>query len=348
MALPNHFRRWLRFCALVGWRGFIGSTFIGATLSFASDHYPTAEAEIDWYIPPENTTQPVVAELVAPGESSPETWRQPPSQLPQTSPILGPVETPPVVNLHRVEGRFETLSGGELGMDSVDGSATLQFAELDQFSISPRAGVMFVDGPTRTDLPARLYSGQVEFRWFQDWEPFFLDLAVIPGLFTDGDATGSQAFRLQGRAVGYLAFSEETQVALGATYLDRDDVPLLPIVGLIHSPREDIRIEAMFPRPRLLKRIAEDSAGETWAYLQGELGGGSWAIERPGRWGRNRIDIASYRDYRLIAGIERRVTEGGSALLEAGYVFGRELTYESGRGDYDPEGTFLIRCGLTH
>lgn len=341
MALPNHFRRWLRFCALVGVGGFGAVTPI-----FALD--PTPEAEIDWYIPSENTTQPVVAEMVAPGEVAPETWRNPPSGKSENTFIPSPVQPPPVVTLDRMEGRFETLSGGELGMDSVEGSANLKFAELDQFSITPQAGVMFVDGPTQTDLPARLYSGQVEFRWTPNLEPLFLDLALTPGVFTDGDALGRDAFRLQARAVGYLAFSKETQVALGATYLDRDDVPVLPIVGLIHSPREDVRIEAMFPRPRVLQRIAKDSAGETWAYLQGELGGGAWAIERPTRRGRGRSDIASYRDYRLIAGIERRVTDGGSALLEAGYVFGRELTYESGRGDYDPEGTFLIRCGITH
>jgi hypothetical protein len=34
--------------------------------------------------------------------------------------------------------------------------------------------------------------------------------------------------------------------------------------------------------------------------------------------------------------------------LEAGYVFGRNITFSSGNGDFDPQNTILIRGGITY
>lgn len=251
------------------------------------------------------------------------------------------------VNLKSATGRFTMLAGhgDNLGMDLLDGEVLFTLRELENLTFGPSAGIVFLDGPRRVDLPSRLYTTQFELRWFgQIAEPVFYELAFIPAIFTDGENIGSDAIRLQMRAVGYLAFSEQTQLVLGATYLDREDVPLLPIFGLLYSPREDIKLEFVFPRPRVLKRISADSAAETWIYAAGELGGGSWAIERKN--GRN--DIASYRDYRLLFGLEQRQLERWTGNIEAGYVFGRELEYESGRGDYSPDSTLILRLALSH
>src|SRR5690606_25815413 len=182
------------------------------------------------------------------------------------------------------------------------------------------------------------------FRWFgQIATPVFYELAFMPAIFTDGENLGSDALRLQGRGVGYLAISEQTQFALGVTYLVRDDVPVLPIFGVLHKPRDDLNLEIVFPRPRILTRVAQQAYGETWGYLAGELGGGSWAIERQN----GRDDIASYRDYRVLLGIEQRSTDDWTAAVEAGYVFGRELEYARGRGDYSPDNTLLLRLALS-
>lgn len=253
------------------------------------------------------------------------------------------------IYLKKSTARYTMLAGqgNDIGMDILDGETTVAFLGVpgQGLTITPSAGVIFLDGPTRTDLPPRLYTSQLEFRWFgQIATPVFYEVAFMPALFTDGNNTGSDALRLQGRAVGYLATSEQTQFVLGATYLDRKDVPFLPVFGVLHSPKDGVKFELVFPRPRIMERVSSNEYGETWAYLAGELGGGSWAIERKN----GRDDIASYRDFRVMLGLEQRNMPAWTAAVEAGYVFGRALEYQSGRGNFDPDDTFLLRLALSH
>lgn len=336
MPLTTPFQRRCRYLVL-------GLCVFASVPAFAQS--PESDrSTIDWLVPVEPPTEPVSIESMTPGAPAPELTddkRSPNSWITAEPPAVGSTQ-----KYHWSVGpvRLETLVGGDLGMDSFVGNATLEFRDLKQFTVSPQTRVVFLDGPTQTDLPPRLYSGLVEFRWFDRiGKPFFYELAFMPGIFTDGNALGGNAWRFQGRAVGYLAISEQTQFALGATYLDRDDVPVLPILGVIHSPREDVRLEILFPRPRVLKRIANDSAGESWVYVSGEFGGGAWAIERANGQG----DIANYRDYRLLGGFERKFSSGAAAVLEGGYVFGRQLNYASARGDFNPNPAFVLRCGFS-
>jgi hypothetical protein len=253
----------------------------------------------------------------------------------------------PFASLKKATGRYTMLAGqgNDLGMDMIDGETLFAFRDAPNLVVGPSGGVIFLDGPVRTDLPAQLYTAQFDARWSgQIGRPFFYDLAFMPAIYTDGNNTGTDALRLQARAIGYLAFSEQTQIALGGTYLGRKDVPFLPIFGLLYAPSDDLKYELVFPRPRILKRVEQGEYGDTWAYLAGELGGGSWAVTRQD--GRN--DIASYRDYRLLIGLEQRNTPAWTANIEAGYVFGRQLQYQSGRGDYEPDNTFLLRLAMSH
>jgi len=108
-------------------------------------------------------------------------------------------------------------------------------------------------------------------------------------------------------------------------------------------PREDVRLEVIFPRPKLAYRLMRDESQSRWVYLAGEFGGGSWAIERT----TGSKDVATYSDWRLILGLENKFANKTSWLFEAGYVFNRQLDYNSGAGDFDPGDTAMIRAGLT-
>lgn len=289
---------------------------------------------------------PAAAQIGSAAEATPDIPEPPQFRSPQSEARLPPVAEPGVT-LKNATGRYSMLAGkgNSLGMDMLDGEAAFVFRDIPELTVGPSAGVVFVDGPRRTDLPDQLYAAQVDFKWAgQIATPLFYEIAFMPAVFTDGDNLSSDALRLQAQAVGYLAFSEQTQIALGATYLDREDVPILPIVGLLHRPNDDLKLELVFPRPRILGRVARKGDAETWAYVAGELGGGSWAIERTS----GRDDIASYRDYRLLVGLEQKRLERWAAAVEAGYVFGRELEYDSHRGDYSPDSTVLLRLALSH
>lgn len=77
----------------------------------------------------------------------------------------------------------------------------------------------------------------------------------------------------------------------------------------------------------------------TWLYIAGELSGGTWAIERDETWD----DNITYRDLRLVFGIETCEITSFRTALELGYEFNRKLSYRSNIGDYAPEDCLMIR-----
>jgi hypothetical protein len=99
----------------------------------------------------------------------------------------------------------------------------------------------------------------------------------------------------------------------------------------------------MAPRPRIAWRVAHEDDRQSWAYIVGEFGGGTWAIQRAD--GTN--DVATIRDYRLLLGYEQKWSAQNSWLVEAGYVFNRRVEYNSEIGDSDLDDTALVRFGLT-
>ena len=81
-------------------------------------------------------------------------------------------------------------------------------------------------------------------------------------------------------------------LVFGIDYLDRGDIKLLPVGGLIWTPNPAMRFEVVFPRPRAVFQLSDRYR----LYVSGELGGGSWAIRRVSQ----DDDLATYRDLRVL------------------------------------------------
>jgi hypothetical protein len=130
----------------------------------------------------------------------------------------------------------------------------------------------------------------------------------------------------------------------GVIYLDRYDVNLLPAGGLLWTPADDRRFELIFPRPRLAWRVAERPRASHWLYVAAEFGGNQWAMQST--TGRDQIIVI--RDYRLLAGWERRPANLGlSWRFETGWVTGRSVEYYlSDQPWLSPSDTFLMRGGV--
>lgn len=180
------------------------------------------------------------------------------------------------------------------------------------------------------------------------WSPRFgLDLAVTPGLYGDYEQVGDGALRITGYAAGVVNWTERAKLVLGATYQDRDDYPALPIAGMVWTPHDDLKCDLVFPRPKIAQRLRWPGACtedvQDWLYLAGELGGGIWAFQRAGV-----TDVASYRDYRAILGLERWDLVGLDFHMELSYVFGRRLSYRSGAADVTPSDGLMLGAGVTY
>jgi hypothetical protein len=219
---------------------------------------------------------------------------------------------------------FESLGGAKIG---------------DMPSLVTGFGFHLLDGPVQTDMPPRLFDfsiGVADRRLIQPNIGY--DILFCVGAFSDFEGSARDGVRYPSHAVTFLRLNPTSELVLGIDYLDWDDLQLLPVVGTIWSPTDWLRVEAVFPRPRVAARIKDTS---TWVYFGGELDGGTWAIERV-----NLVDDnATYRDLRLVLGWETLLADSLSSSFEIGYVFDRKLSYSSGIGDYDPPDGFMVRMG---
>lgn len=215
--------------------------------------------------------------------------------------------------------------------------------------ITPGFAVNYLEAPEGADLPARVYEATTQFRWWKRFTPQFgIDFSVTPGVFSDFEQQTDEAFRTPGHVAARYEWTPTANLVFGVAYLDREDVNVLPIGGLVWTPREDLKLELVVPRPRIARRFywlgAVTKEVQDWAYVAGEFGGGTWAIRRAA--GAN--DVLTYRDYRVLLGVERKALDGLDARLEIGYVFSREIEYASNIPDIRPSDTVMARAGLTY
>jgi hypothetical protein len=321
---------------------------------------PAEEPTLDWLAPttvvnleptPHVTTDPSLLQLPQVPQGAPDATRNRALEIVQRRDEYA-------VRRYR-QGFFQRLrlsgswidgSGDDgLGIGNLDTSFTVA-VPLGSFEnlllVTPGFEVDFVNGPTQVDTPARLYDTGVDFMWrkqFNDrWGSM---LAVRPAISSDFQ-TSQDAFRLTGRALATWQWVPERLALLfGIVYLDRNDLPLLPGVGLIWTPHPDWRLDLIFPRPKLARRLVfVPRQREDWVYLGGSLGGRTWAVERPS----GVSDQLTLRDYRLYLGWERIVEGGGGLFVEAGIVLGRELEYEVIPLTLSFDNAFLIRGGINY
>lgn len=233
-------------------------------------------------------------------------------------------------------------SGEDVGMVDLDSRLTLYFPYVQGLLITPGYSTHMINGPLTTDLPATLYDNWIEFRWLKKWnDRWSSDLVVSPSLYTDYDNLSSDAFRITGRAIALYTASPEWQWAFGVVYLDRDDIKAIPAAGAIWTPNDDWKVEVLFPRPRIMRKLFGDETLTKWAYLGGEFGGNTYAIERPGAV----RDVVTYSALRMYVGYEVKRKKGFSPRVELGWTFNRSLEYESGVGDMDLPSTAMLRIG---
>lgn len=210
--------------------------------------------------------------------------------------------------------------------------------------ITPYYQMRLLAGPLNTDLPPRLHDAYVDFMWVpQIVNRWLLILSVSPGVYTDFQKWNDDAFRITGKAlVRYDLFPDELQIIAGVLYLGRDDLMLLPAGGVIWTPTDDLRLELIFPTPKLAARFNVGDGFEDWAYFRAEYGGNTYAITREN----GEEDKVTWQDIRLLLGIERKLNGGAGFRIEAGYVLGRKVDFASNRGDFTAEDSWLLRGGV--
>ena len=259
------------------------------------------------------------------------------------------------------DGMFQKLifnatwldSGGAdgLGMSELELKTVLGLpipSRRSPILLTPTFSVDYLDEPAGADLPFRVYEASVQFRWWKRFTPRFgIDFALTPGVYSDFQQSTDEAVRTPGHVVGRFEWTPNVHFVLGVAYLDRPDLDWLPIGGIVWTPHEDLKLDLVFPRPRVARRVywlgALTDEVQHWAYVAGEFGTKVWAIQRGGA-----NDLLTYRDCRLLLGLERKALYGLDVKLEVGYVFSRQIEFVTGSPEIDPADTVMLRLGLTY
>ncbi|QDT31729.1 hypothetical protein [Thalassoglobus polymorphus] len=203
----------------------------------------------------------------------------------------------------------------------------------------------FLKGPLQPDVRAQTYDLTFEVNHAEQLnDTWGVHFQISPTWATDWDNKTGDAFRLIGGGLISMKYDDGVSLLFGATYLDRPDLPVVPTAG-VRIWDEDFELDLVVPRPRIAWRTdTGENEKETWVYFAGELGGGSWAIEREF----NRKDIMGYRDYRLLVGCETKEPDGSRQVLEFGWVFDRRIDFDRYGGSQHLGDTAVIRIGQTY
>lgn len=236
---------------------------------------------------------------------------------------------------------WRTGSGNRFGEFALEGIHADPVEGWDGLSLTHGNGFHFLGGPSATDMPPRLFDFNWGLHWFGEVTDFWwLDLGFSGGLYTDFEDSVREGWRFPAHAVASWEMSNEIQPVFGVSYFDRDNLGLLPVAGAIVRPDDGLRLELVFPEPRIAWRVSADEEKERWLSLSGRIGGGEWAIER---FGSGLADVATYNEYQLVLAFDTVDRSHSVSSIELGYIFERDLEYRSGVGNTTLPETFFIR-----
>lgn len=258
--------------------------------------------------------------------------------------------------------------GSDLEIHSSEASVAFAFPNFmggtQPLYILPSFGLHLFNGGGERDaanpngfLDGKYYDAFIEAGWQSDPNRILgLELGAQVGLFTNFNDIDSDSLRGLGLAQIKLRLTPATTLKFGAAYVDRIEVGLLPVGGILWQPTPNQRYDIYFPKPKLARYLTTVGLQDVWGYIGGEFGGGSWYFSNGPLGSGGQFD---YRDLRVTLGLEwglnHLVASGRrTGFFEAGYVFDREVIIRN--PTLSPTGllssgnllddTFMFRAGI--
>lgn len=254
----------------------------------------------------------------------------------------GPLIAPP----HRFTSTWIAPGGSQgFGTFDLDYNRTWQLStgrERPPLAVTPGVGMHLWSGPTDLDLPSRVFDLYLDVSWRPlEHDSGGIAIGVTPGFYGDFENLDGNAFQLTGWGLANHRFGPHWNIVGGVAVVRQLKSRLLPIGGVIWTPSEDTRLELLFPRPRVARRLWRKDKSEAWCYLGGQFGGGAWSVaDTP-----TENVLVSYSDLRLLWGVETQSLHGYDLSLEAGYVFSRDISVNQ-TSLLAPDPTFLLQCSV--
>ena len=213
-------------------------------------------------------------------------------------------------------------------------------------------GYTRVDAPAPLGLPSELYETELGFAWMRRLnDRWILRLMAGTSFATDGNNHSSDSWRFRGGAFAVYRRNPKWTWTFGAIALGRNDLPVVPAVGVICQPNSTVRFDLIMPRPRISFLLADNGPRQQWGYIGAALNGTTWGVER--------IDLTNdqltYGDFRLVVGWEAvptpepglPFTRGRKLGAELGYVFSRDFEWESDNSKIRLDDALMLRASVS-
>ncbi len=232
----------------------------------------------------------------------------------------------------------------KFGLATLYGGATIGLAKIRGITVTPSIGIHKGLGTAKTKLEKELIDLQVEVAWMHQLdERWRMRMELAAGLYSDFEIEKElDALRITGMSLFTYEASRDIQVVMGAAFLNLENQEFYPVAGVIWQPHDRLQFEILFPEWKLAGFVKEVREGEIWSYIGGGFFGRTWRVQRSS----GVEDLATYSNWRVYFGWEKRHISGITYFAEIGYVFDRELRYQSHVGNFDAEELAFARVGM--
>lgn len=209
-----------------------------------------------------------------------------------------------------------------------------------------------VAAPLSVGLPESLYETELGLAWMRRInERWMMRLMAGASFATDGKNNSDDAWRFRGGVFAMYRRNPKWTWTFGVIALGRNDLPVVPAVGVIHQPNPSLRFDLTMPRPRIAFLLADRGPRQRWGYVGVSLNGTTWGVERVG----GQDDQLTYGDFRAVLGWESiptpengiPFTRGRKLGAEIGYVFSRDFEWESDGSTLQLDDVLMLRATVS-
>lgn len=181
-------------------------------------------------------------------------------------------------------------------------------------------------------MPSMLVQLAADFDWtwryINGWS---FEFGATPGIFADVDGFGGGMFGIPLRGIFYYAFDPSFSVKFGLEFRPGWDQLVMPHAGIAWQPDDMFRIELGVPRT-----VADIKAGVVDIFGKIEWFNTTYAMSGD----KDEPDEITLNEWKLGAGLGFDLGDSWRLVLDAGLMFGREISVEKGSAsdstDVDP------------
>ena len=205
-----------------------------------------------------------------------------------------------------------------------------------------------LDAPSAADLPDHLYESKLSLGWMRRFNDRWLARFMAGVSYaTDGNNQSDDVWRFRGGAFAIYRRNPQWTWTLGAIALGRNDLPVVPAIGVVYQPHADVRFDLIMPKPRIAWLLKDLGQRQRWGYIGAGLNGATWGVERND----GVDDQLTYGDFRAVVGWESIPTpepglpfsQGRKIGFEVGYVFSRDFEWEYADRKHRLDDTVMLR-----